>query len=75
MLAIQRDRDKVSRAHDTSPLVESGNVLLPRDAPWLSDFLAEVGAFPLGAHDDMVDPMMDAVSDMLNAPVAEFYVI
>jgi predicted phage terminase large subunit-like protein len=75
MLAIQRDRDKVTRAHDASPLIESGNVLLPRDAPWLSDFLAEAGAFPLGAHDDMVDPMMDAVTDMLNKPVAEFYVI
>lgn len=75
MLAIQRDRDKVTRAHDASPLVESGNVLLPRDAPWLSDFLAEASAFPLGAHDDMVDPMMDAVTDMLQAPVAFFAVI
>lgn len=75
MLAIQRERDKVTRAHDASPLVESGNVLLPRDAPWLSDFLAEAGAFPLGAHDDMVDPMMDAVCDMLQAPTPQFYVI
>jgi predicted phage terminase large subunit-like protein len=69
VLPIQRDRDKVTRAHDASPLVESGNVLLPRDAPWLSDFLAEAASFPLGAHDDMIDPMMDAVTDMLQGPM------
>jgi predicted phage terminase large subunit-like protein len=67
VLPIQRDRDKVTRAYDAAPLVESGNVLLPRDAPWLSDFLAEASVFPNGAHDDMVDPMMDAVTDMLQS--------
>lgn len=63
--AIQRDRDKVTRSYDAAPLIESGNVLLPQDAPWLSDFLAEASAFPNAAHDDMIDPMMDAVTDML----------
>lgn len=75
VLPIQRDRDKVTRAHDAAPMIESGNVLLPRDAPWLSDFLAEASAFPNGAHDDMLDPMMDAIADMLHAPKAEFFVI
>ena len=65
MQAIQRDRDQITRAYDAAPMVEAGNVLLPRDAPWLSDFLAEATAFPNAAHDDMLDPMMDAVSDML----------
>lgn len=63
--AIQRDRDKVTRAMDAAPSVEAGNVFLPRNAPWLSDFLAEASVFPNGAHDDQLDPMMDAVSDML----------
>ena len=75
VLPIQRDRDKVTRAHDASPLVESGNVLLPRNAPFLSDFLVEANAFPLGAHDDMIDPMMDAVTDLLSGPVGEFFVL
>jgi predicted phage terminase large subunit-like protein len=65
VIAIQRDRDKVTRAMDASPLVQSGNVHLPKDAPWLSDLLYEAGAFPNAAHDDTVDPMMDAVTDML----------
>lgn len=64
VIAIQRDRDKVTRAHDAAPSVQAGNVLLTR-GPWLSDFLGEASGFPNAAHDDMLDPMMDAVSDML----------
>jgi len=75
MLAIQRDRDKVTRAYDAAPMIESGNVLLPRDAPWLSDLLAEATAFPNGAHDDQLDPLFDAVSDMLSASEPFFAVI
>jgi predicted phage terminase large subunit-like protein len=66
MIAIQRDRDKITRAYDAAPMIESGNVLLPRDAPWLSDLLAEASAFPNGAHDDQLDPLFDAVADMLH---------
>lgn len=75
IIAIQRNIDKVTRAYDAAPMVESGNVLLPRDAPWLSDFLAEASQFPNAAHDDMLDPMMDAIADMLQAVPAEFHVL
>lgn len=61
VLAVQRNKDKISRAHDAAPFIESGNVLLPRDATWLSDFLAESESFPAGAHDDQLDPMFDAI--------------
>jgi predicted phage terminase large subunit-like protein len=64
MVAIQRNVDKISRALDASPMVESGNVLLPRNAPWLSDLLAEASAFPNGTHDDILDPMFDAIADV-----------
>lgn len=75
MLAIQRDRDKVTRAMDAAPMIESGNVLLPRNAPWLSDLLAEASSFPNGAHDDQLDPLFDAVADMLQSPQPFFAVI
>jgi predicted phage terminase large subunit-like protein len=65
VIAIQRSVDKVTRAMDAAPMIESGNVYLPEDAPWLSDYLAEASVFPNGAHDDQLDPMMDAISDML----------
>lgn len=64
VLGIQRGTDKLTRALDAAPMVESGNVLLPRNAPWLSDFLAELEAFPNGAHDDQVDPLCDGVVDI-----------
>lgn len=68
---IPRSVDKIVRALDAAPMVESGNVLLPKDAPWLSDFLGEASAFPNGKNDDMVDPMMDAISDMGSMSAAE----
>jgi predicted phage terminase large subunit-like protein len=37
--------------------IEGGQVYLPREAPWLADFLQEVLAFPNGKHDDQVDSM------------------
>lgn len=61
---IERATDKVTRAMDASPLVESGGVVLLRGVPHLADFLLETSAFPNGDHDDMVDPMMDAVMDI-----------
>lgn len=75
MVAIQRDRDKIVRAHDAAPMIESGNVLLPRDAAWLADFLTEASVFPNGAHDDQLDPMFDAVTDILHKPAPFFAVI
>jgi len=65
IVPIQRSTDKVVRAYDAAPLIESGNVMLPQNAPWLADYLAEFSAFPNGTHDDQVDPTMDAVTDML----------
>ena len=66
MIPIQRNIDKITRAMDIAPQIQAGNVLLPQAAPWLSDLLSEASVFPNGAHDDQLDPMMDAVSDMLN---------
>jgi predicted phage terminase large subunit-like protein len=62
---IPRSIDKVSRAMDAAPHVQAGNVVLPEDSEWLSDILNEATSFPNASHDDTLDPMMDAVSDML----------
>ena len=65
VIPIQRGTDKLTRAYDASPYIESGHVILLRDVPHLSDMLAEASAFPNGAHDDTLDPMMDAVGDVM----------
>lgn len=65
---IQRGVDKVTRALDVVPHIASGNVHIPSDAPWIFDFLNEARKFtPLMTHkfDDQLDPMMDAIEDML----------
>lgn len=61
VIAVQRHKDKTSRAYDAAPAIEAGNVYLPEDVPWLSEFLAEIESFPSGAHDDQLDPMFDAI--------------
>jgi predicted phage terminase large subunit-like protein len=49
---------------DAAPYVQSGNVILMRNLAQLSDFLSEAAVFPNGAHDDMIDAAMSAISDM-----------
>ena len=53
--------DKVARAYVIQPELASGMVYLPREAPWLNDFLTQLGRFPTGAHDDMVDALVGAL--------------
>ena len=65
VVGIPRNTDKITRAYDVAPLIESGNVLLPQSADWLADYLLEFTQFPNGNHDDQIDPTMDAISDML----------
>lgn len=66
--AVQRGTDKVTRAFDTAPHIQAGNVVLLSGAPYLGIFRSEVTGFNAEMthlHDDQVDPMMDAVSEML----------
>lgn len=69
VLPIQRSIDKVTRAMDAAPSIEAGHVYLPRNATFVSDLLTEATQFPNAAHDDTIDCLMDAISDMLIAPV------
>lgn len=68
ILAVQRNKDKVSRAYDAAPFIESGNVWLPEWADWLEGLIAEAITFPSGAHDDQLDPMFDAIADVQFSP-------
>ena len=56
--AIKAIDDKVTRAHTVTGVMEAGQVLIPRHASWLADFLKEIGDFPTGAHDDIVDVLV-----------------
>lgn len=67
VLGIPRDKDKYTRGLDAAPWIATGMVHLPKDAPFTVALRAELQMFDgLGTgHDDQVDPLMDAISDML----------
>jgi len=65
---IERNRDKVMRAFGVVPQIASGNVWIPEEADWISDYITEFNKFtPLMTHkhDDQIDPTMDAIEDLL----------
>ena len=47
--------DKIVRLYAQTALFENGRVLLPREAPWLPDYVNELTSFPGSRHDDQVD--------------------
>jgi predicted phage terminase large subunit-like protein len=73
---IQRDKDKGSRCLSAAPEIEKGLVVLPENAPYLEEMLDEVCGFNLAmTHkwDDQLDPMLDAVHDMLiSDPIIDY---
>jgi predicted phage terminase large subunit-like protein len=58
---ITPDRDKQSRLISQIDLFVGGSVLLPKDAPWLDDFVSELLSFP-GRHDDQVDALTQGLA-------------
>ena len=70
---IERSLSKLERVMDVQGYIESGYVKLPRNAPFMNDFLAECDAFTADdthPHDDQIDTMCDAISMMLIRPTA-----
>lgn len=72
-IACDPEKDKVTRMYVETPQIECGDVVIPKEAPWLADFRAEVCAFPKGKHDDQVDSLsqyLNWVRGSLSRPVA-----
>jgi phage terminase large subunit-like protein len=61
-----RESKQARMAAVAAPQIESGNVYLPYQgiAPWIDEFLEEVSSFPVGAPDDQVDAMSQALAQM-----------
>ena len=51
------DADKVTRFSAQTPRIEAGELLLPKDAPWLATFERELLGFPNLKHNDQVDAL------------------
>lgn len=66
---IERVKDKLTRVMDVLPYIEARAVCVPEAAVFTNDFIAECEAFTADdSHDfdDQVDPMVDAVNDLLS---------
>jgi predicted phage terminase large subunit-like protein len=56
--------DKIMRMNAQTARIENGFVWLPKEAPWLADYRAEMSAFPNGRFDDQVDSTSQALAWM-----------
>jgi len=61
VLGIKPEGDKVMRLHAQSATIENGFVYVPKQAPWLAEYLLELTTFPKGKHDDQVDSTSQAL--------------
>jgi len=65
------DGDKVMRLHAQTAAIENGFVWLPREAPWLAEYLRELTLFPASRHDDQVDSTAQALAWIRSRPRAD----
>lgn len=66
--AVSPQGDKVARAEAAAPKIAEGCYLLPHDAPWALEFLAEVSNFPNCKDKDRVDTAGQAIRACLQTP-------
>jgi phage terminase large subunit-like protein len=53
--------DKIMRLHAQATGFENGFVYLPKDAPWLAEYVNELTTFPGAKYDDQVDSTTQAL--------------
>ena len=61
VIAVIPAYDKKIRMEIQSAKFANGQVLFPKEAPWLADLEAELFAFPRGRYDDQVDSISQAL--------------
>jgi predicted phage terminase large subunit-like protein len=62
VMAVKPEYDKKIRMGIQAGKFENGQVLFPKEEPWLRDLEDELFAFPSGRHDDQVDSISQALS-------------
>lgn len=66
IIPVNPQGSKVARAQAVTPVIESGNVFLPKHKEFSYDLIEEAAAFPNGKHDDQVDSASQALSRLAN---------
>lgn len=60
-LLVKPRIEKLARMQARSVMFETGRIFLPREAPWLADYLDELLGFPNRRYDDQVDSTSQAL--------------
>jgi predicted phage terminase large subunit-like protein len=55
VIPVNPQGGKVSRVNAVSDYIQAGNVWLPKEEPWVEEYIEEWAAFPRGKNDDEVD--------------------
>ena len=64
VLPVPRSVDKYTRVADVLPFIQQGKVFIPKNAPWINDFLLECRLFTRlmnHKHDDQIDCLSDGI--------------
>jgi predicted phage terminase large subunit-like protein len=72
VVGVRPDADKRTRMYSQTPKLEAGSLILPKSAPWLSDFMEEYLAFPDGKYDDQIDALSQFLSWRTNKEYCQF---
>ena len=70
---VQVDTDKYTRVLGVQGYIESGYIYLPNDASWIDDFITECESFTATdshKHDDQVDALVMAISELMGGGVS-----
>jgi predicted phage terminase large subunit-like protein len=67
IIAVEPEGGKESRVAAISHYFEAGNVWLPLNDTWVSDYIEECAAFPRGTHDDALDMSAYALMRLLSS--------
>jgi predicted phage terminase large subunit-like protein len=62
VIPIRPNNDKATRMFTETTKLQAGNLILPKVAPWIDDFMVEYLAFPNAKYNDQID----ALSQFLN---------
>ena len=72
VVPVRPDTDKRTRMYNQTPKLEAGSLILPKSAPWVSDFLEEYLAFPDGKYNDQIDALSQFLSWRTNSEYNRF---
>lgn len=68
VLPIQPYGDKLARAYSSTAFVEAGNVYLPENEPWVTEFIDTMAGFPDIKYKDIVDAFTQMINWVILKP-------